>query len=286
MYRITAFGTVSLQHYNQVDSIGSGATPTAYQTLPEGGALDLYGSQQKHPGMVECSVTRRLKASTQASLESLFFQLIALRGKRERLYRQTATGDIHWQYARLVEVNAERNYEQTKFQSIQDISLRFVTQEAFWRGDLGGVWYLNSGEFLNTGLSLNSGATYPLTTSPTSLTVSIGTVSDAGRAPIRAVRMAISAGASDMSAVTIARTGGESLTFSGTILAGNDLVIDTGTMQVLNDNADAYDDLTISSTADLAAWFALEPGDNDITVTFTGGGTGKEISFSYYEVWY
>ena len=286
MYRLTAFSTVSLQHYNQVDSIGSGATPTAYQTLPEGGALDLYGSQQKHPGMVERSVTRRLKASTQASLESLFFQLIALRGKRERLYRQTATGDIHWQYARLVEVIAERNYEQTKFQSIQDISLRFVTQEAFWRGDLGGVWYLNSGEFLNTGLSLNSGATYPLTTSPTSLTVSIGTVSDVGRAPIRAVRMAISAGASDMSAVTIARVGGESLTFSGTILAGNDLIIDTGTMQVLNDNADAYDDLAISSTADLAAWFALESGDNDITVTFTGGGTGKEISFSYYEVWY
>ena len=286
MYRLTAFSTVSLQHYNQVDSIGSGATPTAYQTLPEGGALDLYGSQQKHPGMVERSVTRRLKASTQASLESLFFQLIALRGKRERLYRQTATGDIHWQYARLVEVIAERNYEQTKFQSIQDISLRFVTQEAFWRGDLGGVWYLNSGEFLNTGLSLNSGATYPLTTSPTSLTVSIGTVSDVGRAPIRAVRMAISAGASDMSAVTIARVGGESLTFSGTILAGNDLIIDTGTMQVLNDNADAYDDLAISSTADLAAWFALESGDNDITVAFTGGGTGKEISFSYYEVWY
>lgn len=286
MYRITAFDLVSFKHYNQVDTIGSGATPTAYQTLPEGGALDLYGNQQKHPGAVERIVARRLKATTQAGLESLFFQLLALRGKRGRLYRETATGDIHWQYARLVELNADRSYEQTKFQSIQDISLRFVTQEAFWRGDLGGVWYLNSGEFLNTGLALNSGQTYPLTTSPTSLTVSIGTVSDAGRAPIRAVRMAISAGASDMSAVTIARAGGESLTFSGTILAGNDLIIDTGTMQVLNDNADAYDDLTISSTADLAAWFALVPGDNDITVTFTGGGTGKEISFLYYEVWH
>lgn len=89
-----------------------------------------------------------------------------------------------------------------------------------------------------------------------------------------------------MSAITIARTGGESITFSGTILANKTLVIDTGTMQVTNDGVDAYDDLTLSPTADLAAWFALEPGSNTITVTFTGGGAGKQISFSYYEVWY
>lgn len=285
MYRLTRFGIVDLQHYNQVESIGSGSTPTAYQQLPEGGALDLYGGQQKHPGAVERSKSMRLSASTEAALETLYFQLLSLRGKRDRLYRETATGDIHWQYARLVEVTAERSHEITKYKRIQDISLRFVTQEAFWRGDRGGVWYLNSGEFLNTGLALNSGQTYPLTSSPTNFTISIG-ASETGRAAIRAVRIDISAGASGMSAVTIARAGGESITFSGTILADKTLMIDTGIMQVLNDGVDAYDDLTLSPTADLAAWFALEPGDNDITVTFTGGGTGKEISFAYYEVWY
>lgn len=286
MYRLTRFGFIDLQYYNQVDTIGSGSTPTAYQLLSEGGALDLFGSQQKHPSTVERSKSMRLTASTEAALETLYFQLLALRGKRDRLYRETATGDIHWQYARLVEVTAERSFEQTKFKRIQDISLRFVTQEAFWRGDLGGVWYLDSGEYFDTGLAFDSGQTYLLTTSPTSFTVSIGVSSDAGRAPSRAVRLSISAGASNMSAVTIARSGGESITFSGTILANDILVIDTGTMQVLNDGVDAYDDLTLSPTADLAAWFALEPGDNGITVTFTGGGTGKEISFSYYEVWY
>lgn len=285
MYRLIRFGFIDLQHYNQVESIGSGATPTAYQQLPEGGVLDLYGGQQKHPGTVERSKSMRLSASTEAELESLYFQLLALRGRRDKLYRETVSGDIHWQYARLVEITAERSYEQTKYKRIQDISLRFVTQEAFWRGDRGGTWYLNSGEYLNTGLALNSDQTYPLTSSPTNFTISIG-ASETGRAAIRAVRLDISAGASSMSAVTIARAGGESITFSGTILANKTLVIDTGTMQVLNDGVDAYDDLTLSPTADLAAWFALEPGDNDITVTFTGGGTGKEISFTYYEVWY
>ena len=285
MYRLIRFGTTDLQHYNQVDAIGSGVTPTAYQVLPEGGALDLFGSQQKHPGAVERSKSMRLTSSTEAALESLFFQLLALRGQRDRLYRETSSGDIQWQYARLVEVTAERSYETAKFKRIQDISLRFMTQEAFWRGDLGGVWYFDSGEYFDSGLEFDSSRTYPLTTSPTSFTITVGASADAGRAASRAVRMQISAGASAMSAITIARTGGESITFSGTVLANKILTIDTGTMQVTNDSVDAYDDLALSPTADLAAWFALEPGDNVITVSFTGGGTGKQIDFYYYEAW-
>ena len=290
MYRLIRFGLQNLVFSNQVETIGSGTTPTAYQPLPEGGALDGYGDQQKHPGAVERTISRRLSmppgASAQADLETLFLRLLALRGTRNRLYRQMITGDIHWQYARLVEVVAERSYEITKFGRIQDIALRFITQEAFWRGDLGGIWYFDSGEYLDSGLSLDSGQAYPLTSSPTAFTVSLGLSADAGRAAVRAVRMGISAGASNMSAVTIARAGGESITFSGTILEYKTLVIDTGTMQVLNDSVDAYDDLTLLPTADQAVWFALEPGDNPITVTFTGGGAGAEISFSYYEVWY
>lgn len=286
MYRLTRFGFVDFQSYNQVDFVGSGVTPTAYQNLPDGGALDLYGDQQKHPGAVERNISRRLSASTEADLETLFLRLLSLCGKRDRLYRETASGDIHWQYARLVEVTAERSYEITKYRRIQDISLRFITQEAFWRGDRGGTWFLDSGEYLDSGLAFDSGQTYELTSSPTVVTVSVGDPLDIGRAPIKAVRLDVSAGASSMSAITIARTGGESLTFTGTVLAGKSLVIDTGVMQVLNDGIDAYGDLNLSPTADLAVWFALEPGDNEIAITFTGGGTGREISLAYYEVWY
>jgi hypothetical protein len=284
MYRLTKFGTLAIEHYNQVDAIGSGATPSAYQTLPEGGALDLFGSQQKHAGNVERVKSMRLSAATEAALEALYFGVLQLRGKRDRLYRRTVSGDIHWQYARLVEVSAQRTYELAKYKLIQDVDLRFVTQEAFWRGDFGGVWTLDAGEYLDTGLAYDSGDVYALSSSPTALTIAIGT--DAGRAPTRAVRMTISAGASAMSAITIARTGGESVTFSGTINANKQLVIDTGTMQVLNDGVDAYADLTLSPTADLAAWFSLLRGSNAITVTFTGGGTGKQIAFQYYEAWY
>lgn len=284
MYRLVSFGLLSLEHYNQVDAIGSGVTPTAYHSLPEGGALDLFGEQQKHPGTVERVISRRLRGATIEETESLFFQLLQLRGSRDRLYRQTATGDIHWQYARLVEVAAQRSHEITRYQLIQDIDLRFVTQEAFWRGDLGGAWYLNDGHYLNTGLALNSSQSYDLDASPTVITISIG--ADVGRAPTRAIRLRVTAGSAPITSITIARAGGESLTFNGSIAAGDQLVIDTGTMQVTNDGVDAYNDLTLSPTADLAVWFAFEPGDNDLTVTFTGGGTGSTIDFSYYEAWF
>lgn len=284
MYRLIRFGLIDLEHYNQVDAVGSGATPTAYQNLPEGGALDGFGSMQKHPGAVERAKSLRLRGDTEAALETLYFQLLALRGTRNRLYRRTSQGDIHWMYARLVEINAQRNYDQTKYRFIQDLDLRFVTQEAFWRGDFGGVWVLDSGEYLDSGLAFDSGESYALDGSPKAITITIGT--DAGRAPTRALQMRVTAGSAPITSVTIARAGGESLTFGGSIAAGDVLLIDTGTMQVTNDGVDAYDDLTISPTADLASWFALEAGDNDLTVTYVGGGTGSTISFQYYEAWY
>ena len=284
MYRLIQFGTVPLEHYNQVDDIGSGATPTSYISLPEGGALDAFGDRVLNPGTIERNKSMRL-VSAEIELTALYMQLLSLRGRRDQLYRRTASGDIHWMYARLIEVTAQRTYEQTKYGTLQDLSLRFVTQEAFWRGDLGGTWYFDSAKSFDSGLAFDSGQEYPLTTNPTLITVAVGTISDAGRAAIRSVRMVLHAGSVGMSAVTIARASGESITFGGTITANTTLVIDCGTMQVLNNGADAYDNLTLSPTADMAAWFSLQPGDNAITVSFTGGGTGRQIDFSYYEAW-
>lgn len=284
MYRLIRFGMIDLEHYNQVDAVGSGAAPFAYQSLPEGGALDLFGNRQTHPGAVERTKSLRLRGDTEATLETLYFELLAARGKRDRLYRRTAIGDIHWQYARLAEVAAHRSYEQTKYRFIQDLELRFATQEAFWRGNFGGAWNLDSGEYLDAGLAFDSAETYNLDGSPKAVTIVIGT--DAGRATIRALRIRVTAGSAAITSISIARSGGESLTFGGTIASGDVLLIDTGTMQVTNDGVDAYDDLTLSPTTDLASWFALQPGSNPLTVTYIGGGTGSTIDFSYYEAWY
>jgi len=159
-----------------------------------------------------------------------------------------------------------------------------VTQETFWRGSLGGVWYFDSGEYFDTGLTFDSAKLFDLDSSPTEITIT--TSDDIGRSTVRALQITVEAGSSAITSITIARTGGESLTFSGTIASGDVLIIDTGTMQVTNNGSDAYDDLALSPTADLAAWFSLAAGDNDITITYTGGGTGSTIDFNYYEAWF
>jgi len=284
MFRLIVFGTTSLEYYNQVDSIGSGPTPTQYQVLPEGGALDQYGSQQKHPGVVEYTKSLRLRAATPTELTNLYLGLLQLRGKRDKLYRRViGSGLIHWKWARLVEVSAKRDYEQAKFQVIQDVELRFESAELFWHGDQTG-WNLDSGYFLDDGLYLDAGMSFDLTTNP--FTITLGSVSDMGRAPTRSIRIAIYAGDTPMSNLVITRTDGESLQYAGVIPAGGALSIDTGLMQVTMGGADAYVDLILSPVADLAAWFTLQPGDNEIAVDYTGGGTGKGIIFNLSEAWY
>lgn len=287
MYRLIRFGGLDLDQLNQVEDIGSGPTPTSYFALPDGGAIDAYGVVQKGPSVVERSKQMRLRAASVDDLNDLYFKILAYRGKRDQLSRRTSRGDLHWMYARLTEITASRSYEQTRYRSVQDVELSFACQEATWRGKYHGLWFLDTGIYLDTGFAVGSTGVHALAGSPAAITVQVGTAADPGRAPVRAVAILVQAGAAPMSAITIARTGGESLIYSGTIPAGGELVINAGTMQVsCTGIANPYDNLIIAPTADMAAWFALQPGDNSIAVTYTGGGAGASIEFAYYEAWY
>jgi len=287
MYRLIKFADQSLEFFNQVDDIGSGDTPVAFSPLPEGGALDLFAGAQKHPSTVERVITRRIQAASEAELQTYFLKLIALRGRRDRLYRRMANGEVHWIWARLVAVNAKRDYQQTRFKRIQDIELRFVTQEATWHGDIRGSWYLNDGHYFNDGLFFNSGLIFPLTNSTTTFTISVGASDDAGRAPVLAMQIIVRAGSADISSVSIYKTlGGETIFFNGSIQANSELRIDTGALRVLNDGDDAYNAAHIYYSPERFAWFSLWPGENQITVERTDGDANAEIEFLFYEAWY
>jgi len=283
MYRLIRFGTLDLEHSNQVDDIGSGETPVSYLALSGGSALDNFGSAQKHPGVVDRVAVRTLSAGNVNNLTMLYLNLLSMRGQRNRLYRRLASGESQWVYARLVAVSGQRDYQRTQFRRIQEVELHFSCQDAFWRGLAVMDWPLDDGNLLDDDLYLDASVHYPLSSSPCTLTVPVA--NGAGHAPVRAVTIRITAPGSAISNITVARAGGESLTFSGSIAANKTLVIDAGTMQVQNDGVDAYDDLAFTPTADLATWFSLLPGDNQVTITYTGA-IGGDIEFAYYEAWY
>jgi hypothetical protein len=284
MYRLIRFGVVSLEECNQVDDVGSGETPLSYLSLPEGGALDNFSGTTKHPGLVDRLVARTLTASTPSALTQKYMTLLALRGRRDKLHRSLVSGENQWMYARLVALVAQRHYERAQFGRLQEIEMRMACQETYWRGEAVLDWLLDDGFFLDEGLNLDAAVSCPLTASPVAIEVSLGT--GPGRAPVRSILIRVTAPATGaLSNITIARADGETLVFGGSVAASKVLQIDTGTMQVKNDGVDAYDDLTLSPTADMAAWFTLLPGDNQITVTYTGN-TGGSVEFGYYEAWY
>lgn len=288
MYRLVQFGNISLNYYNQIDDVSSGETPTHYINLPEGGALDGFGNLARHPGSVERRKSIRLQSDTEEDLSALFFELLAMRGKRDRLVRRLFDNTEHWQYARLVAVHASRDYNQTKYKRIQNIELQFASGEVHWRGEVqeAEFWYLNDGKLLNDGLNLNEwvGLLFEIEDGANDCGVTIWD-DKPGRAPVRSIEMTIVAGNAAITALSIVRTDGETLTFTGSIAAGKALVIDTGLMRVTNDGVAAYDDFD-AQMSEYAAWFALLPGQNEITVTIEGGGAGATIAFKFEEVWY
>jgi len=290
MYRLIRFGTTNIEHLNQVEPIGSGPTPTAYQRLPEGGAIDGYGSRQLSPGAVERIKTMRLVAGSEPALESLYFTLLGLRGMRDKLYRRTKSGLIHWMYARLAEVSAARSYESAKYRLYQDMDLRLVCQEATWRGIYQGSWLVgNTGIYLDSAYALDTGVIVTLDQSPKNFTLYNGAQADPGRAPVRSIHMVIQTYDAALSGIIISRNGGESLGWEGDLSAEGQLIIDTGTMQVSGTGVtDPYDGLTLLSTADMAAWLTLLPGANSISVESSGAVPTyyPTIEFIYHEAWY
>lgn len=289
--RLTQFGATRLDYFNAVEDVGSGVALSSYVNLPLGGALDAYGDRQTAPGATETVKRVRLYGRTAIELENQLASLRALRGKRDKLYVSTYSGDIRWMYARLTAVVGTRTYDQ-RYPWTVDVELRFVLQDAYWRGGQSERWYLNSGVLLNTGYHLNGEGPISLGSSPASLTVNNGAAGEAGRAPVRAMTITVWPGSAPITSIEIVRLGAgnaelDSLTYTGTIPANGQLVIDTGLQRVTCTGVtDAYGNLAFAPTTDMASWFTLEPGPNTIAVVYTGGGTGKQIQFSFYEAWY
>ncbi len=268
-YRIYQFGSTVLPDYNEEVPIGRAVTAKSAMDIPSGGALDLFAGERIQPGSTKITKSCTLHATTEASLLAQIMALRVLVGTREKLYRLRIADDVQeWGWARFDNLDATRKYgAMSKY--FQDVKLSFTIFSPVWNSasmvsynwPIVGIVAANT--FLTT-LSESKGA-------------AVKTISHAGNIDQPAVIFTLTAISTVTSVIIHNVTTGHSFSYTGTLAAGDVLVVDTGAMSVQVNDVDAY--AYFSPPANYEDWMHIAPGTNVLAINITGGG---RLAVSYY----
>ena len=272
-YTLEKFGAVILPT-NIIISVGSGRAEPVYADTPWG-AVRLNGSGKQAMGPQTLSVKLQILETTPTAAQTAADAVKALTGTWDKLYRRMPDGSVQWTTAQMVEPAADRTVDNNRW--IQPDVEFFVPIPIWYSHHHGAGWTFDSGILFDTGYYFDEGDKYTLNTSPKTLTIA-----NNGNYAVRNCVITVHCDTTPITALAITMTG-VNLVFSGTLAAGKDLVIDCGTETVTNDGAAAYATFDTSTGHAQAEWLALQPGNNSITVTITGGGTASTITFDFWE---
>jgi hypothetical protein len=99
------------------------------------------------------------------------------------------------------------------------------------------------------------------------------------------VTITITAGAASISNIRL-RVNNCDWTYSGTVAAGQALLVDCGAKSITNNTVDAYTGLTLNAGHTVADWIQVEPGNNTVTITYSGNaGADAVVTWDYYDAW-
>ena len=288
-YRLYSFdGTVLPTRRAQAD-IGPGPAQDRTFELPSGGLYDHFGLDDAPKARGVMRHVGRIWNSTLATLEAEYNELAALIGVYSKLVRQRDSDDrFQVVNARCMDVRHVRTVEnQVAGGGLWlELEFAFMPVAPWWDGFLRGAgWALDTGEVLDDGLALDETGDYTMAASPYT-----GTWHNAGSKPNTKAVVTVTAGSANITALTVQRivrgTAVEDWDFSGTIVAGNSLVVDCGAWSAENNNVDAWADFAFDAanhTTDNI--LTLLPGDNSIRVTFTGGAADSTVNVTFHDQW-
>ncbi len=270
-YRIDQFGTTTLPNYNPESDVGTGEAQLVSSEMLDGGEFDHLGSQ-KAPVRIPPIIKRctLYKNEDDIAMGGDYAELRALVGVRDVLYRRMIDGDtLQWVWARLRKIDATRR---PGSRYMLDLNLTFVVYSRAWNGEILRDEY----EISDVGAGEDDLTTCLAESDETAaVTIVIEQNGDVDQPDVIFTIHAIAA----TDTITIANAAsGHTLAFSGTVDAGDDLVIDCGARSVLNGGADAYNDLTPPATKE--EWMVLKPGNNPITITLAGNAN---IHIEFYD---
>lgn len=272
--RLERFGGVEFGRADVTDELGSAAN-TDFVATPIGG----YDQRVDDESLdLPANITKRytIYASTPEEVQTQLDALRALRGTRAKLWARTYTDEVRFVWARLQRVEYRRT---NKNFNVQPVSLTWRVGNQHWRGHDHTEWDLDEGYYLDDGLYLDDdGYTFTLDTAPYYATVTNG-----GNRATQDVRFTITAVATPITVITLS-TGLAEFTYTGSVAVGDQLIIDCGAQQVLNDGADAYVGFSFGATHGIEEWMLLEPGDNIIEIARTGGNNST-ILIEFQDRW-
>lgn len=285
-YVIYSFDGVSVPTYLQdgdQQNIGTGAALTNFVQLASGNFFDNYGSGRSPRGIRSITKTGYIWGATAADTKDTLDTWRSKIGVRAKLYVQYDDATQRWQWARLENVSSPRRGSDKGDWIAVDFT--WVTADQWWRGTAhptgGWVWGDSTWTFGDGTATFGEDyQTFTLDANPDSFTLSNG-----GNIDTNNLRMSIIPSEA-MSFLSISNyTNAAVIGYTGTVAAGQELIIDCGAMSVTLNGNDAFSSFYKLHTA--APWMPLSPGDNSLSILYTAADslTGDDMLFSWTDAW-
>ncbi len=262
-YWITRFGTTDLPARRQMQDAITGRVQSSVIGLPGGHVFDAHGTETAIGEGYPVKVGGVVCAATPAALKTAVYLLRALKGVQDKLYRTPDGGSANseWVEARCDSVESIRDWRNRLW---ENVVLYFTVLDDVWSGAAG-----------EKNIALTTGADE-------------GEADNTGDATVRDLTITIAAVGSAITQVDIENleTGHVSkIRYSGSITAGQSLVIDCGALTVKNNGVDDWDNLSIESAHQIDEWLRLKSGENTIRVTRTGGSADSMATVNWYHAY-
>jgi len=262
-YTYDSFGTsyasgvklpITLQPYTD----GAGAVSSYLVDLPGRGSYDTLSGGTATAEAYTITHRGRVTASTESALQGSLDAWYALRGKRSQLWKSNDGGTTtRWRYARLLDVRTDVGLGSAPYWSI--VEMDFELAAALW-----------------------CGSAHAETTTLATGTVNASTT-NAGNTRVRNAIITITAAASAIGTVSVYKASLIHWHYTGSIAAGQALIVNGSTKSVTNNGNDDYVHFALQTSHADNDWTPIEPGLGTLSVERYGGGTASTINLSYYD---
>lgn len=282
-YTLTEFDNVPLPIAMPEDDLSTGAVDSSLLNSI-GGVYNYFGSAQRlprrhqfmHKGKYEGDVTYRItdtnyfritedgayRVTATAAIADLHGKVNDLKAKIGVLgdlwRRRLADDEMSFKRCRLLKVNHVEVIDNANM--VSEVESVFETSDVGWRSESAVVTSESAAAGVGEALNVPNGGSMQVLDAILTVERTSGTIT----------------------AVTIAGAGID-ITWTGSIGAGESLVIDSGLQTVQVGDDDEYDGFVLNAGHTVDGWLPLVLGANVLTVTVTGGNA--DVSVEHFDQW-